>query len=447
MFRSKNWKVLLLGLFAAGWTGAAVQAQGPMTLKACIQYGMEHHPLNTISDNQVAYARQQLREGLSAYLPQVNGSVSFDDNLKRPTTVIPAGTFSPQEIRVQFGNQYNTNAVVQVDQTIYNRSLLMGIKALDPLGEVAELNKAKNEESLMYGAAMSYYQVQIYREQQSLLKENEVKFSKMEEILALQLSQGVIRQVDYDRVAVTLGNIRAQTQVLDSEIEMAINRLKNAIGMSLDTPLEIAEGKWRKEDALAEVPKQTNTGRVLDLKIMEKNLEMQEIDLRRKQAMYLPTLNAYARLGTQSFGNELGPSFSNWFGYSSIGLKLNVPIWNSFRTAAVIKQSELNLMSARANEKIAKSNIELQQQNAAAQWNNAQANLQSNIANLKLAKSVLDVTQLQYEQGVATLSDYLNSDYGVKEAQANYITSLLRSLTARLEYEKAQGNLDTFLLN
>ena len=442
-----KWKVLMLGLLASTGLGASVQAQGPMTLKDCIQYGLQHHQLNVISENQIALAKQQKREGLASYLPQVNGSVSFDDNIKRQTSVIPAGAFSPQEIRIQFGNQYNTNAVVQVDQTIFNRSLLMGIKALDPLGEVAELNKEKNEQSLMYGAAMSYYQVQIYSEQKALLSENETKFAKMEKILALQLSQGVIRQVDYDRVAVTLANIRAQVKVLESEIEMAINRLKNAIGMSLDAPIEIADGEWRKEDAIGEVPTQPNTGRVLDLRIMEKNLEMQEIDLRRKQAMYLPTLNAYARFGAQSFGDDFGQSFSNWFGYTSIGLKLNVPIWNSFRTPAVIKQSELNLMTARANQKITKSNIELQQQNAASQWNNAQSSLQTNIANLNLAKSVLDVTQLQYEQGVATLSDYLNSDYGVKEAQTNYITSLLRSLSARLEYEKAKGTLDTFLLN
>ena len=226
MLKSMKWKVLLLGLLASSSLQAWAQAPEAMTLKQCIQYGMQHHPLNVISENQIALARQQVREGLSVYLPQVNGSVSFDDNLKRPTTVIPAGTFSPQEIQVQFGNQYNTNAVVQLDQTIYNRSMLMGIKALDPLGDVAELNKEKNEQTLMYGAAMSYYQVQIYKEQRSLLSENEEKFVKMERILALQLAQGVIRQVDYDRVAVTLGNIRAQLQVLDNEIEMAINRLK-----------------------------------------------------------------------------------------------------------------------------------------------------------------------------------------------------------------------------
>lgn len=447
MFRSKKLKVFLLGLLASAGTATWVQGQQPMTLKECIQYGMQHHPLNVISDNEIANAKQQTREGLSAYLPQINGSVSFDDNLKRATTVIPAGTFSPQEIRVQFGNQYNTNAVVQLDQTIYNRSLLMGIKALDPLGDVAELNKAKNQQSLMYGAAMAYYQVQILREQQALLKENDDKFSKMEQVLGLQLEQGVIRQVDYDRVAVTLANIRSQSEVVDTQIEMAMNQLKNAIGMPLDAPFDVAAGGWRLEDAVVnEVPK-PSTGKVLELKIMEKNLEMQEIDLRRRQAMYLPTLTGYARVGSQSFGNEFGPSFSNWFSYSSIGLKLNVPIWNSFRTSASIKQAELNLSSARANQRIVKANIDLQAQNAASQWMSAQKSLESNIANMKLAKSVLDVTQLQYEQGVASLSDYLNSDYGLKEAQTNYITALLRSLTARLEFERAQGTLDSFLLN
>lgn len=446
MFPKPKLSYKALGLVGTLLLGSSLMAQNTMSLRQCIDYGLKHHSLQTISNNEIASARERVREGLSGYLPQVNGSVTFDDNIKRPTTVIPAGTFSPEEIRVQFGNQYSTNAAVQLDQVIYDRSLLLGLKALDPYADVAGLNKEKNEQSLMYGAAMSYYAIQIYLEQQKLLVENETKFHKMEAVLRLQVEKGVARKIDHDRIVVTLANIRAQKQVLDNEVEMAYNRLKNAIGMPLDEPMTITEGDWNKEDAMDTRGPVPGTGRVLDLLIMQKNIDMQEIDVRRRRSMYLPTLGAYVRAGGQAFGNEFFESFGSWYGYASLGLKLNVPLWNSFRTPAQVAQSELTLLSARENMKLTKASIELQQHNAESQWLSTQANLETNRQNMELAKSILDVTQLQYEQGVATLSDYLTADYAYKEAQTNYITSLLRVVTARLDFEKAQGSLQSFLL-
>lgn len=436
--------LILLGVLLLG---SSSWAQSPMSLKECIDYGLKHHGMQVVADNEIASAHQKVREGLAAYLPQINGQVAFDDNIKRPTSIIPAGAFSPQEIKIQFGNQYNTNAVVQLDQVLYDRSMLLGLKILDPYGDITVINKEKNEQLLMYGAAMAYYQLQIYMEQKRLLAENIAKFDKISTVIQLQVAQGVARKMDYDRIAVTIANLRAQEQVMNNEIDMAYYRLKNAIGMPLDTPLQLPEGGWDKVDELNTHATPTNgLGKVLDLKIQEKGISIQEIQLRRSQAMYLPTLGLYARVGAQAFGNDFGKSFDKWYGYASIGLSLKVPIWNSFRTPAQVKQNELALYSAHENLKINKANIEMQQKNAEAQWYSAQASIDAVRKNVELAKEILDVTQLQMEQGVATLSDYLSADYAYKEAQTNYITARLRVITARLEFEKAQGTLQTFLL-
>lgn len=417
-----------------------------MDLQACLKYALEHNGMQKVAANDVTFAQQRQREGLSGYLPQVNGSVTFDDNLKRQTTVIPAGTFSPEEIRIQFGNQYNTMALVQVDQVIFDRSMLLGISALGPNIELAELGQAKTEQTVLYNAAMAWYQVQIYQEQSRLLTENESKLAKTVEVLKLQYEKGVARKVDYDRVAVALANVRAQQKTVANDTELALNRLKIAIGMSLDAPLALSSEQWDPAGASIEVPDVPSVGQVLDLKIQEKGMFMQELEFRRKKALYLPTLSAYARYGGQSFGDDFGKSFTNWFDFASVGLKLNVPLWNSMRTPAQVKMAELNLASSRENYLLSKANVELSQHNALSQWENAHTALEVNKENLALAQQVLDVTQLQFEQGVATLSDYLTADYAVKEAQVNYITALLRVQTARLEYEKAQGTLKSYLI-
>lgn len=171
-----------------------------LSLKDCIDFALANNASNVIYNNQIKLADMQKLEVLSGYLPQVNASGSFDDNLKRQVTVIPAGVFSPTDLRVQFGNQYNTSVSAQVDQVIFDMSLLSGMKAIRPNNEVAKLKKLKNDDDLIYGTATAYYQALSYKEQLKLLTENENKLSSILKVQKILVEKGVTSKVNYNRV-------------------------------------------------------------------------------------------------------------------------------------------------------------------------------------------------------------------------------------------------------
>src|SRR5690606_30377447 len=128
---------------------------------------------------------------------------------------------------------------------------------------------------------------------------------------------------------------------------------------------------------------------------------------RRKRAQALPTISAYARYGANAFGNEFRTTFDNWYDYSSVGLKLNVPIFSGLRRVSQIKQSELNLNISRQNLIINSRAYELQLQNAQAKLTTSYLTLQSNRENMTLANEVYEMTALQYQSGTIGLSDFL----------------------------------------
>src|SRR5690554_115384 len=123
-----------------------------LDLKQTIEYGLQHHPSIQIFENNVGKSKQAAKEAVSAYLPQVNLQVGLDDNLKLPQTIIPAGTFGPgtPEQRVAFGTQFNSTMSVQLDQTIYNQSLIHGIKASKPNTRIAEIQELQNKEDIIF---------------------------------------------------------------------------------------------------------------------------------------------------------------------------------------------------------------------------------------------------------------------------------------------------------
>lgn len=442
----RNFRLLLFTLLLS----AMVQAQNssiPLNLKDCIRLALRDNLSNSIYQNQISIAENQKMEALAGYLPQVNGLATFDDNIKRQVTVIPAGAFSPVDLKVQFGNQFNSGLMVQADQVIFDKSMLVAIKANEPNIEIAEYKKQKNDDDLIYSTATFYYMALGYKEQIKLLAENEKKLSDLLTIQKLQYEKGVITRVTLNRVQVNLNNVISLKKVAETNYSLSLSRLKNTMGIPVGQNIQIVDTLNYQQDVLAELPamEEFNIQRKPDYLILDRTIKLQELDLKRKQSAIYPTLSAYARYGALAFGNEFSHVYKQLYDYSAIGLKLNVPIFSGLRRHSQIKQSELNLYNTRQNLELNAENLKLQIQSAQTQVLSSYTNLQSNKNNIVLAKMVFEDTSLQFEKGTASLTDFLNSDYAYKEAQTNYINSLLNYLTARIELERAKGTIQEFV--
>src|SRR4051812_41520437 len=327
----------------AALLGLTAFSQETFSLREAINYSLKNHGSNVIYNNELEKVRLQSKEALSAYLPQVNGTLNYDDNIKRQTTILPGQMFgSPKDIPVQFGNKYNSGALVQLDQTIYDQALIYGLKAGVPSQKIAELNISKNNEELIYNTASAYAQILILKEQQKLLAANEKQYKELYNITKFRFDKGVAKKVDLDRVTVQLNNIQAQQKQIQTDIDVAYNSLKNAMGLPLNAALQIEDSlDYSKYLQLAS--DSLNVQDLIDYQLQSQNIALQEIDVKRKQAAYLPTVGAYARYGGQAFNNDIDKSVSDWHAYSAVGLKVNVPIFSGRRRESQLKQSRLEL--------------------------------------------------------------------------------------------------------
>ena len=61
----------------------------------------------------------------------------------------------------------------------------------------------------------------------------------------------------------------------------------------------------------------------------------------------------------------------------------------------------------------------------------------------KLKKSIFDVTTLQYQKGVVSYTEVLSSEFSYKEAEVNYLQSLVKYLNYKLELDKANNNIQS----
>ncbi len=440
-------QVIGISILALVQPALAQDGGASMSLKQCIEYALVNHTSTQIYQNNLDIAKRQNTEGMSYYLPQVNLSASLDDNIKRQTTIIPAGAFSPVPLEVQFGNQYASTLIGQVDQVIYDQTLINSIRASRMNVELSDLKLEKNEDDIIYNTSLAYYNVLILQEQLKLTKENEARIAQLMDVQKVQYENGLMRETDYKRVVVNYNNITSQVELLEMNLKMALSNLKNMIGMESGAQLTISDDFNFETD----VPKPSigniDVSQKADYRILEKSIELQQIDLSRKRAQTLPNITAYARYGANAYSNDFNTAFDTWFDFSAVGLKLSVPVFSGMRRYSQIKQGELNLENAKENLILNERALSLQLENSQTKLSSSYVNLKITKENMELATEVYDMTKQQYQQGAVGLSDFLNADYATKEAQANYINSLLNYFIARVEIEQSKGTLKEFVNN
>ncbi|WP_019988075.1 TolC family protein [Rudanella lutea] len=412
-------------------------------LKDCIDYGLKNFGTTRIAQYQVETANQQARQALGLYLPQVSGAGTFTNNIKLQTSIIPAGVFGPEPVRVAFGQKYQTNLVAQASQAIYDKSLLLGLKAAKPNQQLADINSRQTREEIIYNIASNYYQVFVVQQQIKLLKDNLERTQQVLNILKLQRDNGVIQPIDYTNTEVNYNNTRSQLALAENDLNLALNRLKFQMGMTQEQTITLADSLVASQLPTVQ-PAVFDPRNLASYQQGEANLALQRIQLERNRAGYLPTLSATASYGTLAFANDFGGAFKNMTGFGSIGLRLNVPIFDGLQRDAQVQQSKLTVLTQEERQRLNTASFQLQFNNAQSQLQRAQVSAQNDDRNVQLAQQVYNVTTLQYRQGTKSLTDLLNADNSYRQAQSNYINSLINFYQARLDLEQSQGTLLTF---
>jgi len=422
-------------------------AQSSYTLKTCIEYGLKNNRTNVVYENEKKAADAKAKEALAEYLPKIGVTATLDNNLKVQESIIPAGVFGPEDIRVAFSQKYNTNGLVQLDQTIFDQSILVGLKANKYNKQQADLNIKQNQETIIYNISNAYYQIYVYREQLELLRENLQTYVKQIDISALQVKKGVTLKKDLDKVTVDYNNALSQIRVAESNLILAQNQLKYEMGYPISEQLAVDSAS--QQDVLPQVannvqnPDFTVINRT-DYQLSEVNARLLEIDQSRLKSGWLPKLSAYAKYGANGFGSTLGPAVKDLNSYSAVGLKLNIPLFDFFKRNAQYNQAKYKSINAVENMKVDAGKYELEYENAKTKLIKAQSSLENDQRNIVLAQSVFTVTDLQYKKGVETLTEWLNAQSAIQDAQNTYLNSLYSFLQAKLDLEKAAGSLKTF---
>ncbi len=424
------------------------------TLKDCINYAQQNNSNIKISNFNYEISEKQINETIGTGLPQIDFTGTLTDNLKVTTSLLPGelmgkpGTFFP----VKMGTKYNVSAGIKLTQKIFDPSFWIGLKAAKLSEKYYKQNTENTTEKIFYDVSAKYYKVLIAQKQLKNLKSILETSANSLKAVELKYQNGMAKKIDVDKIKVSYNKTNSQLQQTELNYKQSINNLKLAIGLPVDSQLELSD------TSLAELESFTYENTVADnslienrndYKLLKIQLELYETDRQNNVLSYLPTLSFFGNFSYQAMRKEFNffDSKETWFNSSSVGLELKIPIFSGLKRLNKVYESDINVEIAKENLKYTEQSIKVDLSNSDIQYYSALDNIKNEKDNLDLAQNVFTNTQLEYSQGTGSSLDLIQAEGSLCETQNLYYTKLLNLYIAKLDLEKSKGTLINFINN
>ncbi len=433
---------LLCTLFALG------QETKKFTVREAVEYALTNNLDLSKTEIDMKIVQAQIAEVKGRALPQINLNGRFTDNFSLAEQQLPAeivGGTPGTTIGVKFGNRYALTSGLDVQQQLFNVQLFNSLKSVKALEELQNLQTLKSKEDLIINVVQVYTQIQITEKQLELLEENGTRTSSLIELSELKLKEGIMKKLDVNQLKVNQMNLLTEIENVKYNKNESIRMLKILLNFPADANLELSE---KLEDAnKIVIQEDLSLESNLTLQQTEKQIELSKIDASLVKAEFYPKLSAFFTYNYQGNTNELkfsGPNYADQFN-GTWGLSASIPLFDGFQKRKRVLQKELETEKLVTDKKVLVQNIEKEYTDAKEQIAVSETQVKNQSENMSLANENYDGIKLSFQEGIAAITELLDSEYALRQAQSNYLSAQLQLRLSELQLIKASGQLSKLI--
>lgn len=480
------------------WAQSAKPALGgPISRQEAINYALQNRASLSAQRRNEQIAKARVGQTRATGLPQITGAAGITDNIKLQQSLVDFSalgggsgalnpfTLTPQQLAdlnagrdVQlaptyatpvagapvpfaFGLPFTGTASVTATQLLFDGSFLVGLKAAKVYQDLATKQTGQSEIDVVEGVSKAYYTVLVNAEQVRVLARNVARVDTLLFQTQETYRVGLTEKLTVERTQVSYNNLLVAQEQAQRGLALGYALLKFQMG--LDQRQELVLADELNDDELDQLrrlaaapPTSFEYTNRIEYSLLQTQRDLADLNTRRFRAGYLPRLSASASYGLagsdQSLGgllefrgtgarNDAGFRNQNWFGYGSVGLNLNIPIFDGLLKHYNIQEAKLSALVLEDNATTLRQNIDLQLTQGRTSLENALGVLRTQEANRTLAQNVARVSRIKFEEGVGSNVELSQAETDLLTAQTNYYDSLLRALTAKVDLQKAAGTL------
>lgn len=169
-----------------------------------------------------------------------------------------------------------------------------------------------------------------------------------------------------------------------------------------------------------------------ELALLSKSIGLQETVLKMNEAFYLPKLNGFVNLGSQSTLGNINSKSAYYF----LGLQMDIPIFTGKRNLYKIKQTQLDIASAKNAYDLSSKQFNMAAEIAQKNVQSSLVSFQASTKSYEAASAYLRLIEKGYKEGVSTYLETVDARNQWMNATINYQLKQFNVLIAAAAYER-----------
>lgn len=421
-----------------------LQAQQELSLEQAEAYALEHSPRSRKARLTQESAEIEVKKTISEGLPQVNGSIQFQDNIQLPTQLIPGeftGGTPGEYAEIQFGTDMNMTAGLSASQLIFDGSYFVGLEAAKLYAEFTAEMVEMEDWQLRDAVAQAYYTVVVLEANLEIIRDTEDVLSKSLQDTEAMYAGGFVEEMDVDQQKVSLATIENRRRYSEEMLNVNIQRFKFVIGMP-QTEVVTLVAKVEdliREDAGYLLSEPLDLERNPTFKVQHQSMLLQEQQVRYEKSQYLPKLSAFYNVQANAQRDEFNfTDFSEkWYPAQFWGLNLSIPVFNGLGRMRSVDQAEVEYKISSLEFDQMTESVVLEHKTALAEFRYAIDNFNTKKVNYDLTVRIHERTRIKYQSGMSSSFELTQATNQMISQQGEFVSSALNLLNAKSRLRKA----------
>jgi outer membrane protein TolC len=432
--------VAAIGL--AGAQSAAAPAPVPaLSVDEAIAKAVSNQPLILQAESSVAAARAKEEQAKSAYLPNVSVTGSYVYLEPQEGIALPLGppigllqaALAPQNVL-----DFHAGA----SELIYDFGKReLQVKLAETGVDAAGIGIDQIKTSIAFQTAQVFDSALFLRAEIKVLDEQLATLDQHLQDTEKREETGSSTHYDVLTTQVRLASVKSQRIDAMGQYEKQRIALKELMGLGPAEDFDI-----RGDFSLATVPSDPQAALSA---AMDQRPDLAQSLSSEKQAQlvlslaklgHMPTISTQFEAGFKNgiltFTNtDINSLLFNW----DFGLMVSVPVFDGLLTERRSAEADAKLAAARSGTDALRRTVTTQVLQALQDVESSHEQTDNSLAQLDQAQEALNMAKVQYDIGVGTNLEYLDSQTSLELAKLNNLSATYRELLSQLQLEQALG--------
>jgi len=428
--------------------GLKEDASLKLSLNEAQEYAIENNYEAMNSQLDISSAEKQIWETISAGFPQVSGSVSYKDNLKLATQLVPGDVFGGEAgsyTELVMGTKHNATLSLSASQMIFDSSFFLGLKTAKIYLDMSEENFKKTELDIRATVAETYTTILTAEENQRILEETLENTKRTHYETSELFKEGFAEETDVDQLQISVTSLESDLNAIKRQISTSYLLLKYQLGVDLNRSVILTDGLESILDQIdlnRLITQEFDIEDNINYKLAETQEQLSRFSLKTEKAGYFPSLNLVAGYQRDAMRDEFNffSSEQKWYLNYYIGLELDWSLFSGTSRAQKIAQAKIALEQAKNTKKQTVEQLILEVEQAKNNLISYYETYQNSIKNMALAEKVYHRTAEKYKEGICSNLELIEAHDQYLAEQSTYIQAILDLLNGKITLDKLLEN-------